>query len=183
MQSPSILPVEATALGYEIGRTTLPAMQPSAVKRTLEAGSDVLPELDEAPTAKRSVLLHPAFLLSVGLTLLSIGGLVAWLIINLNSSAAAASSVTVAATSGNVRVSWSGPNVPYELFVIDGPAGEVLDVSQLVSGREAWIPRSALIVDDGSCFVVRPAERAAAAVSLEKATLDAQGASSACVAD
>ena len=174
----------ATALGFDTGRSTLQATQPGAPKRSLESGSDVLPELDEAPTRKRSILLHPAFLVSVGLTLLAIVGLVVWLVIGAQNADAAATSASVSTTAGNVHVTWDGPDVPYALFVVGGPGGEVLDVSQLVTGREAWIPRAALLIDDGSCIVVRPAERGAdEAVALDQSALDAQGAASACVAD
>ncbi|TFB77334.1 hypothetical protein E3O06_00850 [Cryobacterium glaciale] len=180
--APADLP--ATALGFETGRSTLQATQPGAPKRSLESGSDVLPELDEAPSRKRSVLMHPAFLVSVGLTLLAIIGLIVWLVIGAQNSDAAATSVAVTTTSGNVQVTWDGPNVPYALFVVGGPGGDVLDVSQLVTGREAWIPRAALLIDDGSCVVVRPAERGVdETVALDQSALDAQGAASACVAD
>ncbi|TFD61620.1 hypothetical protein E3T39_06150 [Cryobacterium suzukii] len=173
-----------TALGFEVGRTTLQATQPGSPKRALESGGDVLPELDEAPTKKRSVLLHPAFLVSVGLTLLAIVGLVVWLVIGAQNSQAAATSASVTTTAANVHVTWDGPDVPYALFVVGGPGGDVLDVSQLVTGREAWIPRAALLIDDASCIVVRPAaDDDDRAVSLDQADLDAQGASSACVAD
>lgn len=60
-------------------------------------------------------------------------------------------------TSGNVRVHWVGTGEPIELYALGGPSGEVLDLTQAVTGDEAWIPLGALVIDDSTCLVVRPA--------------------------
>lgn len=169
-------------LGWDSPR---PSMQvaPGTI-RTLETSGDVLPELEEAPEKERPVWRHPAFLISIGTTVLAIIAFVVFVILGGLSGGSTASDLSLEVTDNVVRVDWSGPDVPYQVIVVDGPSGPTLDVSQLVTGTEAWLPRSAAIVDDGSCIVVRPADgNEEADVKLDRATLDAQGAVSGCVAD
>ncbi|MFJ4223973.1 hypothetical protein [Microbacterium sp. NPDC089695] len=169
-------------LGWDSPR---PSMQvaPGAI-RTLETSGDVLPELEEAPEKQRPLWRHPAFLISVGTTLLALIAFVVFLILGGLSGGSAATDLKLEVTDNVVRVDWSGPDVPYQVIVVDGPSGPTLDVSQQVTGTEAWLPRAVAIIDDGSCVVVRPAEgNENAEVALDRATLDAQGAVSGCVAD
>ncbi|KNY05419.1 hypothetical protein [Microbacterium sp. GCS4] len=169
-------------LGWDSPR---PSMQlaPGAI-RTLETSGDVLPELEEAPEKQRPLWRHPAFLISVGTTLLALIAFVVFLILGGLSGGSTATDLKLEVTDNAVRIDWSGPDVPYQVIVVDGPSGPTLDVSQLVTGTEAWLPRAAAIVDDGSCVVVRPAAgNETAEVKLDRATLDAQGAVSGCVAD
>ncbi|WP_144876482.1 hypothetical protein [Microbacterium sp. 1.5R] len=169
-------------LGWDTPR---PSMQiaPGAI-RTLETSGDVLPELEEAPEKQRPLWRHPAFLISVGTTLLALIAFVVFVILGGLSGGSAATDLKLEVTDNVVRADWSGPDVPYQVIVVDGPSGPTLDVSQLVTGTEAWLPRAAAIVDDGSCIVVRPASgNETAEVKLDRATLDAQGAVSGCVAD
>lgn len=169
-------------LGWDSPR---PSMQvaPGEI-RTLETSGDVLPELEDAPEKQRPLWRHPAFLISVGTTILALIAFVVFVIVGGLSGRATASDLTLEVTDNVVRADWAGPDVPYQVIVVDGPSGPTLDVSQLVTGTEAWLPRAAAIVDDGSCIVVRPAEgNEKAEVKLDRATLDAQGAVSGCVAD
>ena len=169
-------------LGWDSPRPSL-QVAPGAI-RTLETSGDVLPELEEAPDKQRPLWRHPAFLISVGTTLLALIAFGVFVILGGLSGSSTASDLKLEVTDNVVRVDWSGPDVPYQVIVVDGPSGPTLDVSQLVTGTEAWLPRAAAIVDDGSCIVVRPVEgNEKADVRLDRATLDAQGAVSGCVAD
>ncbi|PCE16283.1 hypothetical protein AUC47_00035 [Microbacterium sp. SZ1] len=169
-------------LGWDTPRPSM-QMAPGAI-RTLETSGDVLPELEEAPERQRPLWRHPAFLISVGTTLLALIAFVVFVILGGLSSGSAATDLKLEVTDNVVRADWSGPDVPYQVIVVDGPSGPTLDVSQLVTGTEAWLPRAAAIVDDGSCIVVRPASgNETAEVKLDRETLDAQGAVSGCVAD
>ena len=93
---------------------------------------------------------------------------------------AAASGLALTVSSDNVRATWSGPDVPYQLLVVGGPGGEAVDVSQLVTGEEAWIPVSAGLIDDRSCVVVRPASAADAPSSPEYGAVRASIKNDAC---
>lgn len=76
------------------------------------------------------------------------------------------------------------PSGPYQLIVVGGPAGDEIDVSQLVTGREAWIPRAAGLIDDASCVLVRPVEdNEDAPVVVDRVGVEGQGGAIACVAD
>lgn len=169
-------------LGWDSPR---PSMQvvPGTI-RTLETSGDVLPELEEAPEKQRPLWRHPAFLISIGTTVLALIAFVVFVIVGGLTGTPKATDLTLEVTDNVVRADWSGPDVPYQVIVVDGPSGPTLDVSQLVTGTEAWLPRAAAIVDDGSCIVVRPAEgNEKSEVKLDRATLDAQGAVSGCVTD
>lgn len=168
-------------VGWDAGRTSL-ATVPAPI-RPLETSSDVLPELTETPEKVRPLWRHPASIVSMATTLLALIALAVFVVIGILNPAAAASGLTLTAGDDNVRVTWSGPDVPYQLVVVGGPGGETVDVSQLVTGTEAWIPRSVGVVDARSCLVVRPASASDQEVSLDASVLASQGASSACLAD
>lgn len=168
-------------VGWEAGRASL-ATTPGPM-RPLETSADILPELNEAVEKPRPLWRHPASLVSIGTTLVALTALGAFLVIGMLNPAAAASGLTLTVGSDNVRATWAGPDVPYQLLVVGGPGGEVVDVSQLITGEEAWIPVSAGLIDDRSCVVVRPASATEEPVTLDADAVAAQGASSACVAD
>lgn len=168
-------------VGWDAGRTSL-ATVPAPI-RPLETSSDVLPELTETPQKVRPLWRHPASIVSMATTLVALLALAVFVVIGLLNPAAAASGLALTTGDDNVRATWSGPDVPYQLVVVGGPGGDVVDVSQLVAGTEAWIPRSAGLVDERSCLVVRPASVSDAQVSLDADALASQGASSACLAD
>ena len=159
-------------------------VRPAGAKRSLESLGDLLPDLQEAAATRRPLWRQPAFLVSAGTTLIAIVVMVVLLVLGIFGPTQAASDPQLTATADNVHLTWSGPDIPYDLYVIGGPQGAVLDISQLVTGREAWIPAHARLVDEDSCLLVRPAERnAGAEVGTSVPELEAQGAVRACVAD
>jgi hypothetical protein len=174
--------VAPARIGWDAGRASLSAT--AGEIRRLETAADVLPELEEAQVKPRSMWRHPAFLLSAITTLLGLVALVVFVILGLLNPRAAATGLTLTAGDDNVRVSWSGPDVAYQVIVVGGPAGDALDMSQVVTGTEAWIPVGMGFIDERSCVLVRPAAgNETAPVALDAATVSAQGGASACVAD
>lgn len=173
----------AGQIGWDSARPSLEAT--AGPIRPLEIAGSVLPELEDSPAAKRRPLWrHPAFLVSAGTTLLALIALVVFVILGLFTSRAAASDLTVELTENVVRASWTGPDVPYQVLVVDGPAGDAVDVSQRVTGTEIWLPLAAGLIDEGSCLLVRPADgNEEAAATLERGALEQQGGTSGCVAD
>jgi hypothetical protein len=176
---------ESVRLGWDAGQPALYAGEAPAstpVKRGLVSGATVLPEITEAPPAPRKLWKHPAFIVSMITTVLALGvGITLLVLAAVAGGPPRVSGLDVAAGSGSVSLSWGGPNTAYDVYVVGGD-GEITDVSQLVRGRDVWIPRSLGYVDDDSCFVVR-ARSVAGDVSLSADDLDAQGAASVCVAD
>jgi hypothetical protein len=173
---------EAARIGWDAARPSLSAAGGSI--RRLETAEDVLPELEEAQVAARPMWKHPAFLVSAGTTLLALIALAVFVVLGMLNPRPEASGLTLTTGDDNVRVSWSGPDVAYQVVVVGGPGGETLDVSQLVTGTEAWIPVGAGLIDDRSCVVVRPAAgNEEAPVGLDAATVSSQGGASACVSD
>ena len=160
------------------------AVSSAGAKRSLESLGDLLPDLQEAAATRRPLWRHPAFLVSAGTTFAAIVVMVVLLLLGTFAPTEAASAPQLTVTDDNVHLSWSGSDIPYDLYVIGGPQGELLDVSQLVVGREAWIPAHARLVDEDSCLLVRPAERNAGKdVGTSVPELEAQGAVRACLAD
>ena len=176
---------ESVRLGWDAGQPALYAGEAPAsapVKRGLVSGATVLPEITEAPPSPRRLWKHPAFIVSMITTVLALGvGITLIVLSAVSGGPPRVSGLDVAAGSGSVSLSWGGPNTAYDVYVVGGD-GEITDVSQLVRGRDVWIPRSLGYVDDDSCFVVR-ARSVAGDVSLSADELDAQGAASVCVAD
>ncbi|WP_109210978.1 MULTISPECIES: hypothetical protein [Microbacterium] len=168
-------------VGWEAGRGSL-ASTPGPI-RPLETSADVLPELTESVEKPRPLWRHPASLVSIATTLLALIALAVFLVIGMLNPGAAATGLGLSVSADNVRATWSGPDVPYQLLVVGGPGGDTVDVSQLVTGEEAWIPLSAGLIDERSCVVVRPATASDQPVALDAEALSAQGAASACVAD
>lgn len=178
----------APAQRMELGRapghpslysSTLPA---SPVKRELMSGAAVLPELVDAPVAERKLWKHPAFIVSIITTFLAIVTVVVLMLVGVFSGGdPRVSSLELDVGDGNAQLSWSGPNVPYALYAVDG-SDEMVDLSQRVRGREAWIPVALGLFDRETCFIVRAAS-VTEQVSLRADDLDAQGAQSTCVAD
>ncbi|MEF3403279.1 hypothetical protein [Agromyces sp. CCNWLW203] len=150
--------------------------------RALGSGGSVLPELSDAPPHVRRWWLHPAFIVSVSLTFLTLAGLVAWLIVSaLTDSSVKVSALSVSTESGNLRLDWSGPDADYALFAVSGD-GTASDLTGFVTGTEAWLPAAAGLYDDRTCFVVRPAGDQGE-VSLDAASVADQKGASICAAD
>lgn len=174
--------VEAARIGWDTARASLTATTGDI--RRLETAADVLPELEEAQVAPRPMWRHPAFLLSAGMTFVALVVLAVFVVLGLLNPRPAATGLTLTAGDDNIRVAWSGPDVAYQVIVVGGPAGNELDVSQLVTGTEAWIPSGMGFIDERSCVLVRPAAgNETAPVELDAATVSGQGGASACVAD
>lgn len=176
---------ESVRLGWDAGQPALYAGEPPSstpVKRGLVSGATVLPEITEAPPAVRKLWKHPAFIVSMITTVLALGVGVTLLVLSaVSGGPPRVTGLDITAGSGGVALSWSGPNTPYDLYVVGG-GGEVADISQIVRGRDAWISRTFQYFDDDSCFVVR-ARSVTGDVSLGADALDAQGAASICVSD
>ncbi len=169
-------------IGWDAGRASLAAT--AGEIRRLESAGEVLPELEEAEVKPRPMWRHPAFLVSGITTVLALVALVLFVVLGLLNPRPEASGVSLDATDDNVHVTWSGPDVAYQVIVVGGPGGDELDVSQLVSGTEAWIPVGMGLIDDRSCVLVRPAAgNETAPVELDAATVAGQGGASACVSD
>lgn len=176
---------ESVRLGWDAGQPSLYAGEAPAstpVKRGLVSGATVLPEITEAPPAVRKLWKHPAFIVSMITTVLALGvGGTLIVLAAISGGPPRVSGLDITTGSGGVALSWSGPNTPYDLYVVGG-GGEVADISQLVRGRDAWISRTFQYFDDDSCFLVR-ASSVTGDVLLGADALDAQGAASICVSD
>ncbi|RUR01584.1 hypothetical protein [Labedella endophytica] len=176
---------ESVRLGWDVGQPALysgeaPAVAP--VKRGLVSGATVLPEITEAPPAPRKLWKHPAFIVSSITTVLALGVAVTLLVLAaVSGGPPRVTGLDITEGSGGVALAWSGPNTAYDLYVV-GSDGTITDISQIVRGRDAWIPRTFAYFDDDSCFVVR-AESVTGDVSLSADALEEQGAASTCVAD
>ena len=174
-------------LGWDAGQPALyetwgvPAAYP---KRPLSSGNDALPELAEEKVVPRRMWRHPAFIVSIVTTLLAlIAGGVLMVLGFLSDGVPTVTDLEISAGEGNVHLSWDGPDTPYSLYVVQPGSDEAVDISQLVRGREAWIPLYADLIDDNSCFVVRAADTASSTIDTDAATLEEQGAMSTCVND
>ncbi|HEY6799483.1 MAG TPA: hypothetical protein VI121_02485 [Agromyces sp.] len=178
-ESPRQSTVAHTTLGSAPGQTRLDAA--SAVRPLGTTGS-VLPELAEAPQRERKWWLHPAFIVSVSLTVLALLGAAAWFIVAaLTDESVRVSNLSVSDDAGNAHLDWDGPDAAYALFAVHGD-GETVDLGHLVRGTEAWIPAAAVLYDHDTCFVVRPAS-ISDEVSLDAAALSGQRGQSTCVVD
>lgn len=178
--SPRPYPAAAhTTLGAAPGQTRLDS---SGGIRPLGTTGSVLPELAEAPERERAWWRHPAFLVSIALTVLALLGAAAWFIVSaLTDDSARVSDLSVVDDGGNAHLDWSGPDADYSLYAMHGD-GDGVDLTQRVRGTEAWIPSAAGLYENDTCFVVRPSS-VTGEVSLDAATLDAQRGQSVCIAD
>ena len=159
-----------------------PRLDTAGAVRPLGTTGSVLPELAEAPQSERKWWRHPAFIVSVGLTVLALLGLAAWLIIAaLTDDSVRVTGLDISDDGGNVHLTWGDPHGDVALYAVHGD-GEVVDLTQLVHGHEAWVPAATGQYESDTCFVVRPASTTAD-VSLDAAALGSQRGLSACVAD
>ena len=164
------------AIGAEPGRTHVGA----AAVRELGTGSAVLPEIIETPKRQRPWWLHPAFVVSIILTFLTIvAAVVWWILAMINDDSVRVSDLSIGIESGNVALHWSGPDAEYALYEVSAD-GDVTDLTQLVRGTSAWIHSAAGLYDDGSCFVVRPGGMDGE-VTLDADALQGQRGAAACV--
>ncbi len=156
---------------------------PSPTPKTVIASrSNALPELTLEDDEKRGIWRQPAFLVSIILTFLAAIAFGVIFVINATSSdKVVVTDLKMQSGTGNIVLTWSGPNVPYSLYVVDGSAVPT-DLSDLVTGREAWIPRSANLYTESSCFVVRAANLSPdKPVTTQADTLEDQGGQTICL--
>lgn len=163
-------------LGVADGQPTLTASGPAP---ELSASEDVLPELEEAVEAARPMWKHPAFVVSMILTLLALiaAGVFAALSI-FGDGDAKAENAGIALTNDNAHLTWAGSG-EMSLYAVSGT--DAVDISQLIiADGEAWVPRALGLYDTDTCFVVRPANVGDEPVSLAADALAAQRATSVC---
>ncbi|WP_395245797.1 hypothetical protein ACGGZK_08310 [Agromyces sp. MMS24-K17] len=159
-----------------------PSLGAHAGSRSLGGGAAVLPELADAPARERRWWRHPAFIVSMILTVLALGAAVAWFVVAaVTDSAVRVSGLHATVEGGNLHLDWSGPDAEYALYAVAAD-GTATDLTQLVSGTEAWVPTALGYSDESTCFVVRPGG-VDADVVLDADDLEAQGGAAACVAD
>lgn len=169
---------QRNALGDAPGQPQLRASGPGIA---LASASNAIPELEAAAEKPRSIWRHPAFLVSMILTVLALVVavvLIVWTLVSGGRGAVTDPAISVA--DGNAHVSWSSDE-PVDLYVVTGD--DVVDVSQLIIGDEAWVPAALGLYESTSCFVIRPASESAQDVVLDSDALAAQGGVSACVRD
>ncbi|QEO15123.1 hypothetical protein FLP10_12400 [Agromyces intestinalis] len=173
-------PAQRGVIGHGPGQ---PALGARAGSRSLGGGAAVLPELAEAPARERRWWKHPAFIVSMILTVLALGAALAWWIVSMvTDTSVRVDGLSISIEGGNVHLDWSGPDAEYALFAVAAD-GTATDLTQLVvASTEAWVPSAAGLYDDATCFVVRPAQ-VSGAVTLDAATLQSQGGAGTCVAD
>lgn len=166
-------------LGAAPGQPYLTAQGPGVA---LTPGSNAIPELDAAADKPRSLWRHPAFLVSMILTVLALIAAAVLIVLSiLGGGRESVTDASIEVAGGNAHVTWTS-SAPVDLFVVTG--GDVLDVSQLITGGdEAWVPAALGLYESTSCFVIRPAAVGEADVVLDSDTLADQGAASTCVRD
>lgn len=169
---------QGPVIGAEVGRPVIGASK----DRDLGSGVEVLPEIIETPERQRPWWLHPAFIVSIILTVLTgAGALAFWIVMMVTDDSVKVSNLQIDAEAGNVVLRWDGPDAAYSLFEISAD-GAVSDLTQLVRGTSASVFSAAALFDEASCFVVRPASQTGE-VSLDAATLQSQNGSGVCVSD
>lgn len=169
---------QRNVLGGAPGQPQLRASGPGVA---LAPASNAIPELEASTEKPRSIWRHPAFLVSMILTVLALiaaGVLIVWSL--LAGGGGAVSNAGISVESGNAHVSWTADG-PVDLYVVTGD--EVLDVSQLIVGDEAWVLAALGFYESTSCFVIRPASESAQDVTLDSDALAAQHGASVCVRD
>ncbi|WP_206448253.1 hypothetical protein [Agrococcus sp. KRD186] len=168
-----------TGMGWERGQVSL---RVAAERPPLSSSGDVLPELEELRTPPRRWYKHPAFIVSLILTVLAIGAGVAWFVVSVVLAPdVRVTNLQLTIDAGNAHLDWDGPDAPYSVIAVDGSGAQV-DLSQLVRGTESWIYSAGGFYGADTCFVVRPAS-ATGEVRMDAAALEAEGGASACVAD
>lgn len=166
-------------LGHAPGQPVLSATGPAPV---LGSGREVLPSLEEVASAPRPMWKHPAFIVSMILTIVALLAAAALIILSvINPGSGEVTKASINESGGNVQLSWKA-NGPVELFVVTNE--QALDITQLVSGdKEAWVPAALGLYTKSSCFVVRPAGGSHEQVSIDGAVLAKQKAASVCMGD
>jgi hypothetical protein len=151
-------------------------------KNPLASGIEIFPDInaDTAQTVK--LWKRPAFLVSMGTTVLALIAAGVLLITQLTSAQPpSAADLKLASGEVNITVTWNGPNVPYNLILVRAD-NSVADLTHLIRGRQAFVPKASDLVTAGSCLIVRPASVPLnTGISTDEETLDKQGAAKACI--
>jgi hypothetical protein len=151
-------------------------------KKPLASGTEIFPDInaDTAQTVK--LWKRPAFLVSIGTTALALIAVGVLLITQLTSAQPpTAADVKLASGEVNITVTWNGPNVPYNLILVKAD-NSAADLTHLIRGRQAFIPKASNLASAGSCLIVRPASIPLnTSVGTDEETLDKQGAAKACL--
>ncbi|MFK4299233.1 hypothetical protein ABH924_004414 [Arthrobacter sp. GAS37] len=153
----------------------------SGSKRALGSGLSLLPGLEESGLGHRPLWKRPAILVSSAMALAVLAVAAVLIVLQVNSARPpAVSNLTATPGSANIDLRWEGPDVPYSVALLkDGKAST--DLSYLVRGREAWIPKTPALAPAGACYIVRPAGAGApTTVPATDADLAAQGAAKVC---
>lgn len=174
-------------LGWDPGQPTLyeqwgvPAPAP---KRSMGSDIGVLPELEQTETTRRPLWKHPAFIVSAVLALVAVAMAVVMIVHAVTAEGPPkVRDLAIESGSGNVHVSWSGPDVAWSVYVIE-PGTKPVDVTAQARGTELWLPTSGGLYDADSCFVVRAtAANQGKAVPTDAGTRSSQGADQVCLGD
>ncbi|WP_062303050.1 hypothetical protein [Demequina subtropica] len=158
----------------------------------LESPRSVLPEVVEIQIAPRRWYRHPAFLVSLGLTMVALAAMVVLLVLDARGGdeVPVVTGLTIEEGEGSVTLAWSGATDGAFLYSIDPGAEAPADLSQLVRGATAWLPLSADLYTPRTCFVVVPATLGESGEVLVPTSVpataverEATGAATVCVSD
>lgn len=173
------MPAASAHVGRSPGQ---PALGARAGSRSLGGGAAVLPELADAPARERRWWRHPAFIVSMILTVLALGAAIAWFVVaTLTDDTVRVTGLQASVEGGNLHLDWNGPDAEYALYAVAAD-GTATDLTQLVRGTEAWIPAALGYSDESTCYVVRPGG-VDAEVVLDASDLESQRGAATCVAD
>lgn len=156
----------------------------SAAKRQLGQQTRVLPELSETEAGRRSMLRHPAMLVSLGLTVAAIATMIVLLMLGVFESRVQVRALTGIDGADAVQLRWEGPDAAYGLYAVGAQQQTPADLSQLIRGREAWIPKQAGLLPQDACLVVRPIlGNELTPIALDAGALAEQGGQRVCLAE
>lgn len=150
-------------------------------KRALQSSESFLPELEESGNSVTPLWRRPAILVSAGMALVVLIVAAVLIIAQVNSQKPpAVSNLTATPGAANVDLRWDGPDVPYSVLLLKDNK-IVADLTYLVRGREAWIPKTAALAPAGACYLIRPATVASTTAAPSTDTdLATQGAAKVC---
>lgn len=116
-----------------------------------------LPFLNETEEkSERPIWKHPTFVISCCITVAILGGLATWFAFGVFSEPEQVTQLELVEEENHFLLSWEGTNQPYTVTMTSTENASV-DLSYLIRGLSAWIPRANNFVPANSCFLVRPA--------------------------
>lgn len=176
----------AVRIGFDDAEAQPPAAAPKADRVRLESARRVLPEVEDAAIRSRPWFRHPAFIVSTVTTVLAIVAMVVLLVLDPwgdDGPQAQVTGLAVTADDGSVTLNWAGASDGAELYAFEPGDESLADLSQLVRGTTAWLPLSAELYTQRTCFLVRPLTDDQLPDPLDPAAVAQQGAQVVCVAD